>query len=642
MATSKPAAASDAKTKAATSKKSSESRRFRVSGWGIARFALTSAVWAFVAALFLLGAIAYTLPPVDGANAVSRKPSIEVRSADGVQLASFGEIYGQDVQLEGLPAYVPAAVIAIEDRRFYEHSGLDWRGLARAMVANAKAGRWVQGGSTLTQQVAKNLFLSNDRTLWRKGQELLLSLWLERRFTKDEILTLYLNRVYLGSGTFGYEAAARRYFGRSAENITLHQAAVMAGMLKAPSRLNPIADRDAANNRARLVLRAMVETGVISDRQASQARETGASSQAAQSAGARPGRHFTDWVMAQLNSYLGPVDRDVVIYTTLDTKLQRSAEQGLSRLLATSGQSRRIGDGAVVVMSTDGAVRAMVGGRNYSKSQFNRATQAKRQPGSAFKPIVYLAALEAGFTPEDILEDAPVTIDGWRPSNFDKAYKGDVTLTEAMAQSINTVAVKVTRNTGLARVQQTATRLGLGGDLPQDLSVALGTAETTLLDLTAAYGPFAAGGTPIWPFGIDVIEDRDGTVLYRRDGSGAAVVVNPTMVAQMNTMLSAVLTDGTGKAALLDRPAAGKTGTSQDYRDAWFVGYSADYVAGVWMGNDNGIGMAGVTGGSLPAQLWADVMRTAHVGLPHRPLPGNYDVDSGPVARFWQRLVGGG
>ena len=598
-------------------------RRSRL-GRGVRRLAykaVVAAVWGGIAVGGLIAWYALDLPDIEGTLALGRAPTVRLLAADGREIAAIGDLYGMPMRLAELPPVLPAAVLTMEDRRFYDHFGIDLLGLARAAVTNAGAGRIVQGGSTITQQVAKNLFLTPQRTLKRKVQELLLALWLEHRLTKDQILTVYLNRVYLGAGTYGVEAAARRYFGKSARRVTAYEAALLAGLLTAPSRYSPARDPALAARRAHAVLRVMTAAGALTPAEAASAKDGGRALPAARLP-RRQGRHFVDWVLEQVRGYISAGDRDLVVKTTLDGSLQRTAEAAVGALL--EGPGARVGatEAALVVLSPDGAVRAMVGGRDYAKSQFNRATQARRQPGSAFKPFVYLAGLEAGLTPDTMVDDAPVTVAGWSPRNFDKRYQGPMTLRQALARSVNTAAVRVARKAGIERVAAAARRLGIGARLTANPSLALGAAEVGLLELTAAYGPFANGGFGMLPYAIEEIRDTAGRVLYRRAGSGMGRVVGAARVAAMNDMLSAAVSSGTGRAARLGRPVAGKTGTSQDFRDAWFVGYSADLVGGVWVGNDDGRPMRGVTGGGLPAQMWRRVMEAAHRGWSARPLPG--------------------
>jgi len=450
-------------------------------------------------------------------------------------------------------------------------------------------------------------------------EELLLALWLERKFTKDQILALYLNRVYLGAGTFGVDAAARRYFDKPVAEVNLYEAALLAGLLKAPSRYNPARNKDRAAGRTNQVLAAMTDAGFITADQAAQARREKTRGRAAAGAQAR---YFTDWVMAQVSAFVGPVDRDLTVITTLDPAYQGIAEAELAALLDGEGRKRRVGQGALVLMDPGGAVRAMVGGRSYDASQFNRATQALRQPGSAFKPFVYLAGLEDGLRPGHKLEDAPVAVGDWSPRNYGRKYLGRVTLREAFARSLNSVAVRVSERAGRDRVAAAARRLGITSKLAIHPSIALGASEVTLIELTGAYATFANHGHGAWPYGILEVRGPEGEVLYARAGGGPGRLVGPRAVEDMTDLMAATVAWGTGKAADPGRPAAGKTGTSQDFRDAWFVGYTAEVVAGVWLGNDDGAAMDRVSGGSLPAALWGRVVARTLQGAPVRPLPG--------------------
>jgi penicillin-binding protein, 1A family len=583
--------------------------------WG-----LTAFIWCAIGVAGLVAYYAVDLPDIDKMTATTRRPSVVFVSAEGETFAAYGDIYGQPLDLKDMSPYISQAVLATEDRRFYSHFGVDVWGVARAMVANLRAGRMVQGGSTITQQLAKNLFLTPDRTLKRKVQELLMAFWLESRFSKDQLLTLYLNRVYLGSGTFGVDAAAKRYFEVSARNASLYQAAVIAGLLKAPSRYSPLNDPDASHRRTLDVLNKMVEAGYIDPKAAEYAALTGAAQQARRPVTA--GRYFADWIMAHLNEMGEVQGRDVVVRTTLDMGLQRKAEAELKALLDGPGAKAGASQGAVVVMSPDGAVRALVGGKDYDESQFNRATQGLRQPGSAFKPFVYLAAMERGFQPDDVFDDAPIKLGNWSPGNYNGRYEGPVSLHRAFANSTNTVAVRLIEEVGPGKVIAQAHKMGITSDLRNDASLALGTSETTLLELTTAYAPFANGGEGVVAYGVESITDPQGKPLWAPRGGGFGHIMSDRSLAGMHEMMQAVLTEGTGRAARLDRPAAGKSGTTQDYRDAWFMGYTADYVTGVWLGNDDQRNaMKKVTGGGLPAQLWKTVMTAAHKGLPARPLP---------------------
>ena len=614
--------------------KSAPSRRRRFVLWCL-KWAAVAAVWATIAVIGIVGWYAMDLPDVDEALSGTRRPSVTLLAADGSSLASYGDLYGVPVTMKDLPPALPRAFVAIEDRRFYDHFGVDLIGLTRAMAVNLWNRRIVQGGSTITQQVAKNLFLTPARTIKRKVQEVLLALWLERKLTKDQILTLYLNRVYFGAGAYGVDAAARRFFGHSAREVSVYEAAMLAGLVKAPSRLNPLNDPKAADARARVVLGAMVGADFLSSAQANAARS--GKRRIGMVRSGRTGRYFADWVIGLLPGFVTPGDRDLVVRTTLDPAMQRMAEKAVRAELDGPGRKAGASQAALVAMTPDGAVRALVGGHDYAGSQFNRATQALRQPGSAFKPVVYLAGLEAGLAPESRLDDAPITIGGWSPSNFNGRYRGVVTLREALALSLNTVAVRVAEKAGPRTVVKVARRLGITSDLPADASLALGTGEVTPLELTAAYAPFANGGAGVFAHAITEIRDSGGHVLYARSGSGPGRIVKPGRVAAMNAMMRAVIDEGTGRKAALDRPAAGKTGTSQNFRDAWFVGYTADLVTGVWVGNDDGTPMKKVTGGGLPAELWKSFMLQAHRGLSARALPGGNTPDA-PQESLWNAV----
>ncbi len=578
----------------------------------------TLAVWAAIAVMGIFGFYAYDLPDVDDALARTRRPTVTLLARDGAHLLTLGDIHGLAVKLNDLPPALSQAVLATEDRRFYSHFGLDPIGLARATLANVRAGRIVQGGSTLTQQVAKNLFLTPERTLKRKVQELLLALWLERKFNKDQILTIYLNRVYLGNGTYGVDAAARRYFRKSASRLSPYQAAMLAGMLKAPSRYNPARSPKRARKRTHQVLANMVDAGYLSQRDADAIKNNQAPVDPVRTS--RRSRYFSDWALDQVADFVIPGDRDIIVKTTLDRRLQADAEEAIAAALS-KGRTANAGQAALVAMSPDGAVRAMVGGGDYGVSQFNRATQAKRQPGSAFKPIVFMAGLESGLAPSSRFEDKSLTIEGWSPRNFDRKHVGPITMAEALASSNNTVAVKIAERAGRKNVIAAARRLGVTADLTPGPSLALGSSGVSLLEMTSAYGAFANGGFGIWAYGIEEITDDRGAVLYRRQGSGPGRVMDAGIAGAMNAMLAAAIRTGTGKAANINRPVAGKTGTSQNFRDAWFIGYSADLVAGVWMGNDDASSMKKVTGGGLPARAWRDFMMQAHEKTPATALP---------------------
>jgi penicillin-binding protein 1A len=598
-------------------------------------------LWIAIVGGVVLGYFALTLPDTGELTRAERRPSVTILAADGSLLTTFGDLFGQPLTLKEMSPYLPKAVIATEDRRFYGHFGVDPLGLARAVLANIAAGRVVQGGSTITQQLAKNLFLTQERSLSRKIQETLLALWLEHRFSKNQILEIYLNRVYFGAGTYGVDAAAHRYFNKSARQTSLYESAAIAGLLKAPTRFNPTRDRDKAAARTAQVLAKMVEAGSVTNSQAMAALGGGASLAAV--AVTRPGtRYFADWVAEQLGDFAGAGNRDLTVVTTLDPRMQILAEAAIAEVLAREGGRMAVTQGALVAMSPDGAVRAMVGGRDYSQSQFNRATQAQRQPGSAFKPFVYLAGLEAGLRPYDQFVDAPIRVGTWQPRDYIGRYQGEMTLAEGLAQSINTISVQVAQRAGPRNIVAVAHRLGIASELTPEMSLALGTNEVNLLELVSAFAPFANGGGGVWAHGIAEIRDSAGKIVFRRTGSGLGSVVSPEFTAAMNEMLSAVIDHGTGKSAALPRPAAGKTGTTQDYRDAWFIGYTADLVAGVWLGNDDNAPMNKVTGGSLPAQTWRRFMLAATQAMPVRPLPSTPLPAAGVMAAAPPSRTGGG
>ncbi len=603
------------------SKRSRRSRRPSRRGWG--RWLAVLFKLGLLGAFLVAGLVvwyAQDLPDIESLNAATRRPAITLVAMDGETIAAVGDVYGETLDLGDMPKSLPDAVLATEDRRFYSHFGLDPIGLARAVVRNLTSGSVQQGGSTITQQLAKVLFLTPERTLKRKVQEAILAFKLENRFTKREILTIYLNRVYLGSGTYGADAAARRYFGKSARKLTLYESALLAGLMKAPSRYSPANDPEKARARTAQVLENMVNADVITAGEAAKARRE----EIAATSKARPsfGRYFTDWVLAQVLAMPDTEGKDLTVVTTLDRVLQIKAEAKLKAMLETQGEKLNVGQGALVVLAQDGAVKAYVGGRDYDDSQFDRAHQARRQPGSSFKSFVYLAALEAGMTPEDNIDDAPIQMGDWSPDNYTGKYLGPVSLKTALAQSLNAATVRLAEEIGLRSVIATARRLGILSELRPDATLALGSSETSPLELAGAYAAFSNGGLSVQPFGIIEVSQTNGPVLWRYEPMEPRRVISPRALAGMHEMLGEVIASGTGKAAALSngRAAAGKTGTSQNYRDAWFAGFTADRTCVVWMGNDDGKPMKKVVGGGLPARLWRDVMDAAHAGLPQRPL----------------------
>lgn len=588
---------------------------------------------------------------------MTRQPSLQVVDAEGGRVAAYGELYGEALSVADLPAHVPQAVLAIEDRRFYSHPGVDPIGLLRAAYVNWRAGRVVQGGSTISQQLAKNIFLTSERTLDRKIRELLLAFWLEYKLSKDQVLSLYLNRVYFGAGTYGVDAAARRYFGKPARELELYEAAMLAGLLRAPSRYNPAHNPDLAHSRALRVLEAMTDAGFISEEEALVAgEERGSPSDAPRGRG----RYFGDWAAGQVEGLIGPLERDLVAHTTLDPRLQQIAEEEVRRMLEGPAAEAGVRQAAVVVLAPDGATQAMVGGLDYGASQFNRAAQALRQPGSAFKPFVYLAAMEAGAAPDSRRHDGPITValpqGQWQPGNYGDRFYGDVTLREAFARSLNSVAVTLLQEQGAEAVVERARRLGVSARLEALPSLALGTSEATLLEMTAAYAAFANGGYGVWPYGVRSLSTPGGKIVYRREGQGLGRVMSPPAHAAMLDLLQASVSWGTSRAADPGRPAGGKTGTTQEFRDAWFIGFTAELVVGVWMGNDDGTRMQQVTGGGLPARLWNRIVTRALEGQPVQALPVQAPVpqpapeqrqalaeeDAGFLDRLIQNIAGSG
>ena len=559
-----------------------------------------------------------SVPANDALWSYNRAPGVTFLDRNGVRIAVRGPRNGRRVRLSELPAYVPKAFLAAEDRRFYRHGPVDWYGAARAAFADARAGTVVQGGSTLTQQLAKTLFLKPDQTLHRKAQEAALAVELSKRMSKDQILELYLNRVFFGSSAYGVEAAAETYFDKPASALSLPEAALLAALPKAPSRLSPVADMPAALARSRLVLRRMAQEGWIS-----LADEQRALRSPPRLAAEPPEDDDFGYVLdlaqtqaAQLSKGQAP---DLVVTLTIDHDLQTTASQVVQRVMETQGRAADAGEAALVALGPDGGIRALVGGVDHRFSRYDRAVQAERQPGSAFKPFVYAAALEAGIKPTDIRKDEPVRFGPWSPENSGGGYSGPVTVEDALVKSINTVAVRLTQETGPDKIAALAGRFGVSG-LPArpDLSLALGAYETTLLDLTSAYQVFQQDGRREAPYLISMIATSAGQPLYVRSSSPAEQVYDPARAAQMVRMMKEVVRRGTGTHAAFGRPAAGKTGTTQSWRDAWFVGFTPDWACGVWVGNDDDRPMNRVSGGDLPAEVWRRFMLAAHQDLPVR------------------------
>ena len=580
------------------------------------------ALWGVIAGAGVIAWVGMHLPPIHALEIPKRPPTVQILGLDGRLFATRGEMGGTALAIGEMPAYLPQAFIAIEDRRFYSHSGVDVMGLVRALFTNLARRGISQGGSTITQQLAKNLFLRPERTVTRKLEEVILAFWLERKFTKTQILENYLNRIYFGAGAYGVEAAAQRYFRKSARNVTLAEAALLAGLVKSPSRLMPTRNYDGAERRAQLVLAAMADAGFVSENTVKTAI---VSPPQVLKSGSGSANYAADWVMDVLNDVIGQVEADLVVETTLDPTVQSAGEKAVGEQLAQRGEKFGVEQAALVTMTPEGEVRALIGGRDYQASAFNRAVTAKRQPGSAFKPFVYLTAIERGLTPDSVREDKPIALKNWKPENYKHEYFGAVTLTQALALSLNTVSVRLTLEFGPTAVVRTAYRLGIASKLEQNASIALGTSEVSLLELVGAYAPFANGGYAVSPHVVARVRDAEGRVLYVRPPAVFNRVIQPGYVAMMNQMMRETIRIGTARRAELPGwPAAGKTGTSQDFRDAWFVGFTGRMVTGVWFGNDDASPTKKLTGGSLPVDVWSKVMKTAHQGVPVVPLPGAF------------------
>ncbi len=600
-------------------------------------------LWAVILGFILSFYFAQGMPTLDDIKRPALTPSLVFYDKNGLEMGQRGPRRGEYLTYDALSPVLIEAILAAEDQRFYEHFGLDVWGILRAAAVNMQAGGVRQGGSTITQQLAKILFLEQSRTFKRKVQEALLALQLEWRFSKQEILTLYLNRIYLGAGNYGVDAAARDYFGVSARELDYVESAIIAGLIKAPSRLAPASNPEGSLARARVVLGMMINAGYLPDTPPdSVLEEVVRKIKTRRREVATPYLHyFSDWVMGQLDQYIAPDIRQqqLHIHTTLDAGLQRLCHEALNEVVKKNKTSRHVSQGAMLGMEPGGAIRVMVGGVDYQTSQYNRATQAMRQPGSAFKPLVYLAALEQGYDPDRLYIDGPVTVNGWSPSNYNNDYMGEMPLREALALSVNTVAVKLQEDVGRGRILSLANELGIDTPLKDHPSLALGTNETTLYSLLQAYAHFAGNGQWVRGYGIEKITDPTGTVLFERKPITREPIIQPIAAHRLNIMLQDTLTYGTGKRAALPFPAAAKTGTSQDHRDAWFIGYTPHLVLGVWLGNDDNTPMHDVTGGSLPATLWQRVMQAGHRDIAPQPFRLENTLDRADTYdQFWDQF----
>jgi len=589
-------------------------------------------VWGLIFLVAFLAMFATDLPDTSKIFDVKRQPSISYLDRSGGLVAVRGTQYAPPVNLNELPAYVPAAFIAIEDRRFYYHFGFDPIGIVRTAINNAKAGRIVGGASTITQQLARNLFLTPDQTVRRKVQELILAVWLEAKFSKKEILALYLNRVYFGAGAYGIEAASQRYFNKPATRLSVGEAALLAGLMKGPSRYSPLSDKARAERRATVVLDEMVENRAITDEQRSLAFATPV--RVSPTLASQRAQYFIDWIDEEVRALVGQPTEDLVVETTLDLPVQTGAERAVRQITARDGATRGVQQAALVAMDGEGRVRAFVGGADYAESQFNRASDARRQAGSAFKPFVYLAAMEAGKTPDDTVVDEPLTIGNWEPKNYTGKYLGTISLEAALAQSVNTVAARLANEVGTNKVAAAARRLGITSRIQTDPSMALGAVEVSPLEMAQAYSPFANGGFAVRGYGIERIRTAAGKILYDHNVAKPpkVSVIGTPALPEMTRMLRQVLITGTGtRARVPGYDLAGKTGTTSDYKDAWFVGYTGGFTAAVWVGRDDNTPMKKITGGSSPAEIWYGFMATALPRLNVQTIPGDPVSEPDPI-----------
>jgi len=586
-----------------------QSRFRRIVGTSLKIFA-----YLLVISLVALGvAVSVAVSQLPSYGELQRRDSlgqmVRVRAADGTIIQTMGPSYGEWLSYNDIPPIMRDAMVAVEDRRFRSHPGVDPIGIVRALMVRVSEGRWRQGGSTITQQLARNILRTNDRSFGRKIREGIVALALEWRFSKDQILELYLNRVYFGGGAYGIDSASRLFFGHSARRLAIPEAAIIAGMVKAPSNYSPTADMEAARGRAGVAINLMVRNNTISSAQA-------AASDPAEVRFAAPARqvnftrYFTDWVLPQLDMMIDETVQPLDVWTTIDLNMQRAGMQ------AINAHAPRNAQGALVSLDRDGAVRAMVGGRDYLNSSYNRATQATRQPGSSFKLFVYLTAIEAGYQPNSQVNDAPVTINGWSPRNSSGRYAGPVSIRQAFALSINTVAVRLAQETGTRAVADMAQRFGITTRVDTNPSMALGSSSVRLIDMTRAYAAVGRGGIAVTPYGVRRVTTADGTLLYQHQPEEPRVLVAPWVAAQMTDLLQSVVANGTGRAAELGRPAAGKTGTTTSNKDAWFIGFSSGVTTGVWMGRDDNRALPGLAGGSAPARAFHDYMMRAVANRP--------------------------
>jgi penicillin-binding protein 1A len=579
----------------------------RSSASGTRRWAMRFLKLGIFSFLALLGALAIavfitraSLPDYGELQSSPNGQMIRVHAADGTVIVSLGPSYGEWVPYERIPQSMIDAMIAVEDRRYYMHPGVDPIGIARSTWVRVERGRWAQGGSTITQQIARNIFLTNTRTFGRKFREMILAMAMERKFSKQQILELYLNRVYFGGGAYGIDAASRRFFGHPANKLSLEEAAIIAGLVKAPSNYSPTADAAAAIARSRIVIETMREAGKITAEEAEKADPS--SVKLAPEPKQNSVRYFTDWALAQLDTLIDETNEPIDVWTTLDLSMQRAADAAIKANTPGAAQ------GALVALDRDGGVKAMVGGKDYVSSIYNRATQATRQPGSAFKLFVYLAALEAGVKPEDAVVDEPVDIDGWSPRNSNGKFAGPIDVRTAFAFSINTVAAKLGLQVGFATIADMARRFGITTPVDTHPSMVLGTSDVRLIDMTRAFAAVNNKGIAVVPYGIVKVTGAKNSLLYEHEVDDSRVLVAPWVAAQMTDLLQTAVNTGTGRAAQIGRPVAGKTGTTSSNKDGWFLGFSSGLTTGVWMGRDDARRIPGLAGGRAPAEAFRAFM----------------------------------
>lgn len=589
--------------------------------WRLVKWMFVLGLWVSIGVIGVLAWYARELPKIIENPKFKKEVSITVLANDGSVIGRYGDLKGNTLTIQEVPKHMLDAVLAVEDRRFYHHFGIDPIGLTRAIYVNMRSKDRTQGGSTITQQLAKNLFLTQEKTYKRKIQEALLALWLEKELTKDEILMAYLNRVYMGAGTYGIEAATKVYFNKPVKDLTLYESAVLAGLLKAPSRYSPLANKKASRERAKVVLSTMVDAGFIKQKDADNAM-THKSKEDPSAADGDSSRYFADWIVDNLDNLIGTPAEDLVVETTLDPQVQEAAATVIKETVEKNSAKLKVSQGAAVVLRPDGSIVAMVGGVDYKTSQYNRAAQGLRQPGSSFKPIVYLAALERGFSPYDLVVDEPITEGRYRPQNFGNKYYGQVTLIEALTYSLNTVSVRLAKAIGPDAVVGAARRMGITADLESSLALSLGSSEVPMIEMAQAYATIQSGGYAVKTFGVKRIRDRNDKIVYEYKPEATPRVFRGSDVGALTDMMASVVQNGTGAAAASPFFVAGKTGTSQDYRDAWFDGFTNDFIGVVWFGNDDNSSMKSVTGGGLAAGTWKKIIVAAKVD----PSPSKFKV----------------